>query len=74
MGIKFNSLVIMNFLDIIYLMNIFTIFIILKKKSTSNLRFQLKMQLNQFMLILVEMNRNELDNILITRIVSNLNQ
>jgi hypothetical protein len=32
------------------------------------------MQLNQFMLILVEMNRNELDNILITRIVSNLNQ
>ena len=74
MGIKFNSLVIMNFLDLIYLMNIFTIFIILKKKSTSNLRFQLKMQLNQFMLILVEMNRNELDNILITRIVSNLNQ
>jgi hypothetical protein len=32
------------------------------------------MQLNQFMLILVEINRNELDNILITRIVSNLNQ
>lgn len=74
MGIKFNSLVIMNFLDLIYLMNIFIIFIILKKKSTSSLRFQLKIQLNQFMLILVEINRNELDNILITRIVSNLNQ
>jgi len=56
MGIKFNSLVIMNFLDLIYLMNIFTIFIIKKKKIYKQFKILVK---NAIKSIYAYFSRNE---------------
>jgi hypothetical protein len=81
MDIKLLQLMDMNLLELNYSMIILNIFTILRKMQVEVLRFIAKMQLNQLygyfgrsidLIITKNVNREELNNILLTRVVSNV--